>query len=362
MNMELEKYLLLMFSIKREGKLVDFNHIKEKAERDLKAKEGEISKALDSLISRGLISKKGNLFTASRDGREFFASKFREWREDLIKINKTWTTVYEALHYYDKVADTVLKYCKDRHVGFYCTFTEQHFFKRQHKGKYITLDNKEDLLRYVQMFCIDVIPCVHRIRNDRPDWLIIDLDAGPKVGFDQVKEVAKVSCEVMEKLKMKPAVKFSGSRGMQIWSFPKPFEMPADWKPIPMLTEKRKRNFFSLFADLVRLVQYKVNEEIPGLTTSIVSKKEERADKILMDWSCLKPNGLVRAPYGIHHKTGLVSLPLPKDEIDDFSIEEAKPENAIKRYEERGDEFELKESSFDFALKELIDLQEEIAC
>ena len=356
-----EKYLMLMFAIKREGKLIDFDHIKEKTDRDLKINEELTRKALDSLIDKGFILKKGDLYTISAKGRQLFSESFKEWKEDLLKINKTWTTVYEALNYYDRVADVVLKYCKDRHVGFYCTFTQQHFFRRQFKGRYITLNNKEDLMNFVQMFCIDVIPCVHRIGFDRPDWLVIDLDAGAKVGFDKVKEVARVCYDVMEKLDLKPAMKFSGSRGIQLWSLLKEFEIPPEWNPLPMLRERRKRNYFSIFVDLVRLIQYEVDQEIPGLTTSIVCKKEEREDKILIDWSCLKPNGLVRSPYGIHHKTGLVSLPLKPDELDDFSPEDAEPGKVLERFGEKGDEFELKESDPSKAIKHLLESRNDIA-
>ncbi|HEX17182.1 MAG TPA: hypothetical protein ENG60_02035 [Thermoplasmatales archaeon] len=357
--MSLERYILMMLAIKREGKLIDLNHVVEKAERDVGAKEEEIKKALKSLIERGLVLEKGGLFAITKEGREFFRERFGEWKGELTRINRTWATVYEAMNYYRIVGDTVVNYCKDRHVGFYCTFTQQHFFKRQHRGKYITIDSREDLLEFVQMFCIDVIPCVHRIGSDRPEWLIIDLDAGPKVGFERVKEVAEVSYDVMEKLGMKPSVKFSGSRGMQIWSKPRPFNLPDEWEPIPMLTEKRKRNFFSLFADLVRLIQYKVDQEIPGITTSVVSKKAEREDKILMDWSCLKPNGLVRSPYGIHHKTGLVSLPLDVKEIEDFVPEDAEPERVAEEF--KGDKFKLRESDFSSAIRELLDLKDRIS-
>ncbi|HDI23761.1 MAG TPA: hypothetical protein ENF40_00895 [Thermoplasmatales archaeon] len=353
-----EKYLMLMFAIKRKGKLIDFDHVREKAERDLKIDGMSVKKILNTLIDRKIIVEEKGLYRISDEGRSFFSSKFYEWRNDLIRVNKTWTVVYEAINYYDKVADIVLRYCKGRHVGFYCTFTEQHFFRRQFKGRYITIDSKDELMRFVQMFCIDIIPCVHKIGADKPDWLVIDLDAGSKVSFDQVKEVAKVCYEVMEKLKLKPVMKFSGSRGIQLWSMPKQFDLPAEWSPLPMLRERRKRNYFSLFVDLVRLIQYKVDQELPGITTSIVCKKEEREDKILIDWSCLKPNGLVRSPYGIHHKTGLVSLPLSPKELEDFSLEDAQPRKVLERIERRGDEFRLEECDPSLALKELLDLKD----
>lgn len=347
---------MLMFAIKRKGKLIDFDHVREKTERDLKIDEDSTRKIINGLIDKKIIVREGELYRMSEEGRRLFMENFYGWRDDLTKINRIWSKVYEAINYYERLAEVILKYCKDRYVGFYCTFTEQLFFRRQFKGKYITLNTKEDLMRFVEMFCIDVIPCVHRIGRERPDWLVIDLDAGNEVEFEKVKEVAGICYNVMRKLDLEPAMKFSGSRGIQLWSLIMDFEIPQEWSPIPLLGEKRKRDYFSLFVDLVRLIQYKVDEEIPGVTTPTVCKKEERKSKILVDWSCLKPNGLVRSPYGMHHKTGLVSLPLKLKELDEFLPEDAEPRRVLERFSKNGDEFRLIESDPNKALKELLDV------
>ena len=59
----------------------------------------------------------------------------------------------------------------------------------------------------------------------------------------------------------------------------------------------------------------------------------------------MKKNGLVRAPYSIHSKTGLISLPIEINEIDKFEVSQAKIENGIERFKERGNEFKLKEAN-----------------
>jgi hypothetical protein len=51
--------------------------------------------------------------------------------------------------------------------------------------------------------------------------------------------------------------------------------------------------------------------------------------------------GDVRAPYSMHFKTGLISMPLEVKELDDFQPEQADPELVVKRYEKRGNEFKL---------------------
>jgi hypothetical protein len=48
----------------------------------------------------------------------------------------------------------------------------------------------------------------------------------------------------------------------------------------------------------------------------------------------MKPQGDVRAFFSMHYKTGLISVPLFKEEIDEFSVLEAEPMNLIKKIKE----------------------------
>ena len=84
----IEDYLLLMFSMKPEGKRVDFNHIKEKVERDLKVKDvGRIRRVLQNLVERGFLEEKDGLYSATRRGRNFFAQNLRNVEKELEKRN-----------------------------------------------------------------------------------------------------------------------------------------------------------------------------------------------------------------------------------------------------------------------------------
>ena len=341
-----EDYLLLMFSMKGAGKRVDFNHVKEKITRDVsKFSDEEIKKILSGLIQKGYLEEVKGMFGITNEGKEFFAKRVKEVEQELRKVNNPWLVVYKAKQYYPIVADTVLEFCKDRYTGFYCLFTEQRFFRRDFRGKKILLKTPKDLLFFINIHYIDVIPCVHRIGKERPDWLVVDIDPGPKVDFEQTKEVTGITYKIFERLNLNPTLKFSGSRGFQIWSLIKDFEMPEEYQPLVLRGEsKRERNYFSLFADFVRLIQKEVDKEIPNLTTSEALGKEEREDMILLDSASMKPMGLVRAPYSVHSKTGLVSLPLSLKELEDFDAKNATTEETIKRYKKRGNEFVLKES------------------
>jgi DNA primase len=342
-----EDYLLLMFSMKGLGKRVDLKHVQEKISRDLKkVSEEETKKILEGMVKEGLLEEVKGMYGITKEGKEFFAQRLKEIEEELRKVNEPWVIVYKAKQYYPFVADTIFEFCKDRYVGFYCLFTEKRFFRRDFKGKKIVLKSPKDLLFFVNIHYIDVIPCVHRIGIQRPDWLVVDIDPGPKVDFEKTKEVAEITYKIFEKLELNPAMKYSGSRGFQIWSLIQEFQLPENYQPLVLRGEsKRERNYFSLFADFVRLIQKEVDREIPKMTTSETLAKKEREDKILLDPSSMKPMGLVRSPYGVHSKTGLISLPLSVKELKKFRPEDATIEKTLERFEKRGNEFILKESN-----------------
>jgi DNA primase len=342
-----EDYLLLMFSMKGMGKRVDLKHVQEKLSRDLKkVSQEEIKNILDSMIKKGFLEEVKGLYGITKRGKEFFSQRLKEVEEELRKVNNAWVIVYKAKQYYPVVANTVFEFCKDRYVGYYCLFTEKRFFRRDFRGKKIVLKSVKDLLFFINIHCIDVIPCVHRIGMNRPDWLVVDIDPGEKVSFGQTKEVAEVTYKIFEKLNLNPAIKFSGSRGFQIWSLIKDFEMPEEYQPLVLKGKsKREKNYFTLFSDFVRVIQKEVDKEIPKLTTSEALGKEERMDKILLDSASMKPMGLVRAPYAVHSKSGLVSMPISIKELKNFVPEYATTERVIERYEKKGNEFLLKPSS-----------------
>ena len=342
-----EDYLLLMFSMKGEGKRVDFKHVKEKMKRDLGiSDETQIKKVLKSLIKDGFLEEVKGMYGVTRKGREFFAKRIKAIEAELRKVNEPWVIVYKAKQYYPVVADTILEFCRERYVGFYCLFTEKRFFRRDFRGRKITLNSLKDLMFYVNMHYIDIIPCVHRIGSNRPDWLVVDIDAGPKVSWEQTKEVTEVVFKIFKKFGLSPALKFSGSRGFQVWSLIEEFPLPENYKPLELRRKtKREKNYFSLFSDFIRIIQREVDEEIPGLTTCEVAAKEKRLDKVLLDPSSMKPLGLVRAPYGLHSKTGLISMPLSLRELKEFKPEQARVELVVERYKRKGNEFILKPSN-----------------
>jgi len=140
----------------------------------------------------------------------------------------------------------------------------------------------------------------------RVGWdLIIDIDCDH--GLDYAKKAALVIVDALEQFGIKSyGVKFSGNRGFHIGV---PFEaFPAEIMGIGNVEKQ--------FPDIPKaIIQY--------LTyfTKKTLKKEfgEEPDNILkLDAAVAASRHLIRIPYCIHRKTGLVSIPLNKKEISGF--------------------------------------------
>jgi len=188
---------------------------------------------------------------------------------------------------------------------------------------------------------------------------VLDLDAGEglkslKEGFLAVKFVASELVKLLKENEIQSAVKFSGSRGMQVWASLDNTKMP-------------RGDLFASYRLLIQHLQAVVEEQIKssqpppalkplvekGLTTSSVAKKEERSEKVLVDWSSMKPYGDVRAPFSMHYKTGLISCPVDSSRLLRFEPAEAKPEVVATNARQLSTYFKLTKSDPSSLLKTL---------
>ncbi|HEU4643757.1 MAG TPA: DNA ligase D [Gemmatimonadaceae bacterium] len=73
------------------------------------------------------------------------------------------------------------------------------------------------LLYLVQLGCISVDPWLSRVSApEEPDYAILDLDPGPRAPFDRVVRVAGWVRDELARLRLRAALKTSGSRGLHI--------------------------------------------------------------------------------------------------------------------------------------------------
>jgi len=281
--------------------------------------------------------------------------------------------VREAIKaYYSKVGEAMLEFLKNRAVAAYVVKSDKVFFVRwENKAKRIPVivNSLSKLLSLVDRGFIDFIPCVHPLEENIPDRLVIDMDVGDKIKaseywLDIVKYVTYATVKVLRKLKIEPCVKFSGSRGFHIWFG---LRKESEVEELPFTNRDyfaEARRFIVRLTQLVeeelentpeavRVIR-KIVPEWKPIVTSQVAHKDLRKDQVLLDWSSMKRNGVARAPFSLHYKTALVSVPVKPDKIMEFSIEDAKPLYVVENLNKMKKIFELKYYSMD-VLKSLSD-------
>jgi len=351
--------ILLLLSIKEEGNQVGIDHIYEKVRRDILFVEKkdinkqEVDKAIQNLISQGPVKSYKNSFSISDEGDKNIEDIILEKEADL---NRSYTMVWLAKKYYPYVASLMIPFLKDRAVSAVKVFSGKRdpirdintifvrYVKYKPKPVFLTIDSVDKLLSLVFDHCIDFIPYVHKIDVNEPDFFILDLDAGPELtkrpnAFDFIKYVTFELSNLLIDLEVENMVKFSGSRGFQIWANFDNNEL------------RSKGDVFKIYRDMTMSIQNMLENRLqkkirvmvanfpdivqPGnkITTSTVAHKNKRASQILVDWSSIKPMGDVRAPFSIHYKTGLASIPIPLNSILNFTIEETHPLRVIKKLE-----------------------------
>ncbi|MDD2678741.1 MAG: hypothetical protein PHT91_02500 [Candidatus Nanoarchaeia archaeon] len=199
----------------------------------------------------------------------------------------------------------------------------------------------------------------------RVGWdLIIDIDTK---FFEYAKVCAKLLCHAFEYHGIRNyGLKFSGGSGFHLAipyeSFPKKIN---DESVIKLFPEAAKK-----IADYLKaFIRKKLKEMILEMNSiEQIIEKSGKSEKELfegpefnpysvveIDAAALSSRHLIRMPYSINEKKGLVSLPIKKDELDDFDSLKALPWNIEKVIpfidREKSDPFEANDlfmQSFDF--------------
>jgi DNA primase len=361
--------IALLLAIKEKGKSVTFEHLYEKVSRDVKFLEGkelskeDVYKKLEEMVKEELAEKVENKFRAKEKVEEVVKNVFEKEKDSL---NRSYLLVWIAKHYYQKAGKLMLPFLKDRAVSAIKVFSGKRdpihdinpifirYVKYKPKPIHLTINSIERLMELVFDHCIDFIPYVHKLNANEPDLFVLDLDAGSNIlkhlkAFDYIKFVTYELADMLEEHDISNMIKFSGSRGFQIW--------------VKFDNSKINGDKFKAYREIAQRIQAKLEErlsekrgeirkEFKGiikegepLTTSTVAHKERRANQILIDWSSMKPMGDVRAPLSIHYKTGLVSLPLTKNSLIDFKPDDAEAFNVLEKLDKVNDVVKLKVSS-----------------
>ncbi len=185
----------------------------------------------------------------------------------------------------------------------------------------------------------------------RSGWdIIFDLDS--KIGMDGSRIAAEALCDFFSRYDIKNfGIKFSGSRGFHLclpWEmFPHDEELVKRYPEIPQsVTEFVKSRINKDLVDSIgRLVKekgVKLNEfeslsnlsDIFRIKTSFeeiaqeekIREAEKKFTGKQVEIEKWGSRHMFRAPYSLNEKTWLVSLPINRSQLRDFSVETAKPD------------------------------------
>jgi DNA ligase D len=175
------------------------------------------------------------------------------------------------------------------------------------------------LLWGVNLGVIDWNPWpVRRADLDHPDELRVDLDPGPGVPFEEVRQVAMVVRDVLEEHALRGFPKTSGSRGVHIYVRIAPEQS----------FEEVRRAALALAREVER--------RMPGRATSRWWKEERQG--VFIDYNQNARDRTIASAYSVRAvPDARVSCPLEWDEVPDVDPADLRLQTVPARLRERGD-------------------------
>ncbi len=248
-------------------------------------------------------------------------------------------TKWAYVQYLGVLGPYLLRYCRDRLLttirfpdgvfgdSFYqknVPVSKPHFVSttKAENTEYVMLQNIPTLIWLANLACLEFHASFHSYnRVNTPTELIFDLDPTGSP-FEQVKEVAIYTRELINEMGLDGIVKTSGASGLQIY-------IPLE--PIHTFEETRKISTF--------VARY-LSEKYPKLIT-IERRVKDRGTKVYFDYLQHWRGKTLIAPYSPRSKKEAnVSTPLEWDELiqpirpSDFTLT-----NIGDRISEKGDIF-----------------------
>lgn len=253
----------------------------------------------------------------------------------------------DLIDYYDRVADHLLPYLKDRPLSlnrFPSGIEGEHFFqkdtpehapdwiktevvksrhRRDVQNRFLLCNDRATLLYLANLAAIELHPWSSRCGSlDAPDWAILDLDPSSDSFFNVVR-IARAIGKLLVGIGLRPYLKTSGAKGLHIY-------IPL----APGYSYDQARMFCEVVS---RLVAFE-NREI----ATVDRVKERRGGKVYLDFLQNRRGQTIVAPYVVRPVHGAsVSAPLDWDELNsDLHPSQFTIQTMPRRLEQRGDLFQ----------------------
>lgn len=241
---------------------------------------------------------------------------------DKVFWPKEGFTKGDVIGYYDRVAEFILPYLRDKPLVLLRHpdgIRGESFYQKNVDPKrlpdpravaairarstrkvvhYAVCNSKTMLLYLANLGCIEFHPWFSRtMRLTRPDFMVIDLDPGPRNVFADVVKVARVVRDVIEEAGGHCLVKTSGKTGLHVC---------VPLRPAYEFEEVRAAS---------KLIVRIVNRRLPKLT-SLARSPANRPGKVYLDYARNSFGQTIVAPYSLRAAPSApVSTPLDWREL-----------------------------------------------
>ncbi len=262
------------------------------------------------------------------------------WPEDGL-------TKYELVHYYTRIAPFLLPHLKERplvvqrfpdginHQGFYqknCPDGAPEWIRtypvKHRSGKitrYVIVDSVEALTWLGNQASLELHPWLSSVGTlEYPDFAVFDLDPMKDSTFEDVKKVALMVKEVLEKKGLSCYPKTSGATGLQVYV---PLNPVHDYGKVRLFVENISR----------------VVHQIMPEKTTVERKIENRQGKVYLDYLQNGRGKTLASVYSPRPLRGApVSAPLTWDEINRSDVYPGNftLNNILARISDKNDLFE----------------------
>ncbi|HEY5196838.1 MAG TPA: non-homologous end-joining DNA ligase [Solirubrobacteraceae bacterium] len=258
-----------------------------------------------------------------------------------VYFPKTGTTKLDLANYYIACGDAAVRHLRDRPTvlkRWVDGVDGEFFFQKRipqtapdwletatvtfpsgRTARELVPNDAAHLVWGVNLGVIDWNPwAVRRADLDRPDELRVDLDPGPDVPFDEVRQVALGVREVLSDHDLIGFPKTSGSRGIHV-----NVRIRPDW------------DFLEVRRAAVALAR-EVERRMPGRATSKWWKEERQG--VFIDYNQNARDRTVASAYSVRAvPDARVSCPLEWDEVADVEPADLRIDTVPGRLADRGD-------------------------
>jgi bifunctional non-homologous end joining protein LigD len=250
----------------------------------------------------------------------------------------------QLLDWYDRMADVIVPYLRDRpvHMLRYPDGIEGKFFYHKNVAdrmpdwvktvvvkeeggeevRYVVCNDRDTLLQLVNLGSIDLHPWLSRTDEpEKPDWAIIDLDPSDD-DFSKPVRIARTVGKVLHGAGLRPCLKTSGKTGLHIY--------------IP-LVRRYSYEQARMFCEVVARMAVVEHKDI----ATVERNPAKRGSKVYVDFGQNRREQTVVPPYVVRPVPGAsVSAPLDWDELSGrVHPSELNLETVPERLERLGDLF-----------------------